>query len=303
MMEQMVEQAAGSEARVEQDPEPATDHPAVVPNAQGAAPVLPEPAVAEPAPARVWPLRKRLAGLLQTRAHFGGALAVLRGAANAIPALVPLADRVEERLDARAQVVARGFDARYAVETYERLHLFQVEVGKKLDPNHAGWCTCPINPDFLDEIVRRLPIAPPVYSFVDVGAGKGAAVMMADKHRFRRLLAIEFSATFIEIARRNLAQFEKIVGRRVPVEWVCQDFMTYDLPAEPSVFFLNNPFPDPISLRALAHIETSLRRHPRPAIVVWRKVSKLVTAHLDRSPVLRPLEWSPYWKAYQSVVI
>jgi hypothetical protein len=261
----------------------------------GAAPVV------EHAP-RVWPLRKRLLGMFRTRAHHGGALALLRQASKVIPPLTPLADRAEAYLDARAQVVARGFDARYGVETYERLHLFQVEVGKTLDPEHAGWRTCPINPDFLDELVRRLPIDPAAYTFLDVGAGKGAAIMMADKHHFRRLLAIEFSPTFIETARRNVAQFEKQIGHQLPVEWVCQDFMTYELPAEPSLFFLNNPFPDGISLQALAHIESSLRRHPRPAIVVWRKVSSTVTAHLDRSAVLRPLEWSPYWKAYQSVV-
>src|SRR6058998_1731210 len=116
----------------------------------------------------VWPLRKRLAGLARTRAHLGGALAVVRMAARRLPALQPLADAAEARLDAHSQRVARAFDARYGVETYERLHLFQVDVGATLDPIHAGWRTCPINPDFLDEIIRRLRIRPEDYTFVDI---------------------------------------------------------------------------------------------------------------------------------------
>jgi hypothetical protein len=125
--------------------------------------------------------------------------------------------------------------------------------------------------------------------------------MMAHKFPFRRLLAIEFSTDLIGIAKRNVTQYEKVVDRPVDVEWICQDFMTYQLPAEPSVMFLNNPFPDRVSLLAAQHIEASLRTHPRPAVVVWRKVSETICDYLDRSSVLRPLEWSPYWRAYESV--
>jgi hypothetical protein len=250
----------------------------------------------------VWPLTKRLAGLARTRAHLGGALAVVRMAANRIPVLKPIADAAEARLDAYSQRIARAFDAHHNVETYERLHLFQVEIGTALDPGFAGWMTCPINPDFLDEIIRRIGIRPEHYAFVDIGAGKGAAVMIASKFPFRRLMAIEFSTEFVAIGRRNVGEFAKVVGRPVSIEWVCQDFMTYDLPGEDSVFFLNNPFPDHISLRAARHIEDSLRARPRRAILVWRKASAVVAAYLDRSPLLRPLEWAPYWRAYESVI-
>jgi hypothetical protein len=248
-----------------------------------------------------WPLSKRLVGLARTRAHLGGALAVVRMAASRIPFLKPVADAAEARLDAHSQRIARAFDARYGVETYERLHLFQVEIGQKLAPAHAGWKTCPINPDFLEEIIVRLGIRPEENTFIDVGAGKGAAVMIASKFPFRRLLAIEFSTTLSEIGRRNVSQFGAVVGRPVPVEWVCQDFMTYQLPRERAVMFLNNPFPDDVSLQAARHIEDSLRAQPRPTIVVWRKASETVADYLDRSPLLRPLEWAPYWRAYQSV--
>ena len=136
--------------------------------------------------------------------------------------------------------------------------------------------------------LRRLRIRPEDYTFVDIGAGKGAALMMAHKFPFRRLLAIEFSTDLIGIARRNVVQYEKVVCRPVPVEWVCQDFMTSQLP-------------DRISLLAAQHIEASLRQHPRRAVVVWRKVSATICQYLDRSTVLRPLEWSPYWRAYESI--
>jgi hypothetical protein len=266
-----------------------------------AAPIAAAP-IAAPQPASdSWPLGMRLGGLLRTRAHLGGALAVLRMAANRLPPLRPIADAAEARLDAHSQRIARAFDAHHNVETYERLHLFQVEIGTALDPSFAGWMTCPINPDFLDEIVRRIGIKPEQYAFVDIGAGKGAAVMIASKFPFRRLMAIEFSTEFVAIGRRNAIEFAKVVGRPVSIDWVCQDFMTFDLPGEDSVFFLNNPFPDHISLPAARHIEDSLRAHPRKAIVVWRKASAVVAAYLDRSPLLRPLEWAPYWRAYESV--
>jgi tRNA1(Val) A37 N6-methylase TrmN6 len=162
--------------------------------------------------------------------------------------------------------------------------------------------TCPINPDFLDEIIMRLRIRPEDYDFIDIGAGKGAALMIANKFPFRRFVAIEFSASLVEIGRRNVDSFAKVIGRPVEVEWVCQDFMTYDLPAEPAVLFLNNPFPNAVSLRAARHIEESLRARPRRLLMVWRKPSPPIARYLDQSPYFRPLEWSPYWRAYESVL-
>src|SRR5262249_27102522 len=113
---------------------------------------------------------------------------------------------------------------------------------------------------------------------------------------------IEFSRALVEIGERNVSNFARVIGRPVDVEWVCQDFMTYDLPKEPAVLFLNNPFPNAVSLRAARHIQESLRLCPRRMLLVWRKASVPIASYLDRSPYLRPLEWSPYWRAYESAV-
>jgi 16S rRNA G966 N2-methylase RsmD len=237
----------------------------------------------------------KLLGLLQTRAHWGGLLYLLRQVNNRIPFLKFLQLKLDHKMDDYSNRRSKAFDTRYNTDTFIRSNLKNYEIGANLD---WDWLYGPINPDFFHEIIRRLNISYQQYTFLDVGAGKGMCMMLAGDYAFRRSIALEFSQELVEAGKKNVHNYEKVTGKHLEIEWICEDFMQYAIPNEPIVIFLNNPFPEDISLLAVKHIQAWLSAEPRNAIVVYRKAPKSVTHLLNATPQLKLLTWSPYWQAF-----
>ncbi len=235
-----------------------------------------------------------LRGLIQSRAHLGAPLALLQGLAKKVAPLRPVA-RLANRLLARhTDVRARAFDTEHGTDTFGRVTLRELGVD---DSAYGGWMYGPICQDFFDEIARAIPTRE-AFTFLDVGMGKGLAVMRAREHGFARLMGIEMSADLCAVAERNFAAYARSTGRSLQVEVVCGDFMATELPVESTVLFLNNPFPAAVASLALGHIEASLKRHPRPAVVAWRRMPTPTRELLDRSSVLSLRLATPYWDVY-----
>jgi hypothetical protein len=119
-------------------------------------------------------------------------------------------------------------------------------------------------------MLPRVPVDPAEYSFIDLGAGRGAAVVFAAEHGFRRSIGVELSEQLTEDARRNVRRLmtrRPEVARRMEV--LNLDARDYEFPAEPSVLYLYNPF-GPQTLKAvLYNLEASLRAAPRPVYVLY----------------------------------
>jgi predicted RNA methylase len=211
-----------------------------------------------------------------------------------LPWLARAIDRAVDRLDADTQRRSREFDLRYGTETYLRLDV-RVTDEPRAD---AVWGYGAVNHDFFREIFRAVPTALAPYAFVDVGSGKGAAVLMASEFPFRRLIGLELTPELIDIARRNVQQFNSKTGAQLAPLWVHCDFFKWPLPDEPLLFFFNNPFPDQITLEALDHLERVVSAHRHPVLLVFRKAPKVAGDHLHRSTVWRPLRLAPYWRVY-----
>jgi hypothetical protein len=47
------------------------------------------------------------------------------------------------------------------------------------------------------------------------------------------------------------------------------DAAAYEIPAEPTVFFLYNPFRPPVMRQVVGNIRASLDRKPRPTVVIY----------------------------------
>src|SRR5215467_4404517 len=98
------------------------------------------------------------------------------------------------------------------------------------------------------------------YTFVDLGAGKGRALIMAGELHFGRLIGVEFSVRLAETARRNLA---KLKVRNAEI--IAQDVAEFSFPLEPLVVFTFNSF-GPEILRCVL---VKLRSHPGPLYFVY----------------------------------
>jgi SAM-dependent methyltransferase len=120
--------------------------------------------------------------------------------------------------------------------------------------------------------------------FLDVGAGKGRAMLLASQFPFRRVEGIELSPTLTRIAKRNIALWEKHPASELlaPIALQEADATRYPLPACACLAFLFHPFELPVLKRFLAHVERSLERRPHPFDLIYANTEH--DAWLDRHP-------------------
>jgi SAM-dependent methyltransferase len=110
---------------------------------------------------------------------------------------------------------------------------------------------------------RHRPIAPiDEYTFVDLGAGMGRAMLLAAAYPFRAIIGVELHPTLARIARKNLAFWRASRRTRVPLRVFCRDALDFPLPDGPTVVFLFNPFGAPVLRRLLRNWRGTLAERP-----------------------------------------
>lgn len=111
---------------------------------------------------------------------------------------------------------------------------------------------------------------PTDFTFVDVGSGKGAVLLYASAYRFRRIVGIEVAPALHAIAAANIVAFGSRRQRCDDITSVCTDALAWDLPDEPMVVHLYNPFPPAVLGRFLERVRTSQSEHPRSLLIMAR---------------------------------
>jgi hypothetical protein len=120
-----------------------------------------------------------------------------------------------------------------------------------------------IAPSIFDGILERWrrcqPVAPlDAYTFIDLGAGMGRAVLLAATHPFRAVAGVELHPTLARIGRKNMAIWRTAGRARAPMKMYCRDATEFLLPPGPCVVFLFNPFEAPVMKKLLRHWSRSL---------------------------------------------
>lgn len=206
------------------------------------------------------------------------------GALRLLPANARMALRAWSPKRRRAWREERAFDRRYGIDTATPAAVSTLGVAGD-SARHA----VPYKPSgiaFLRSIIGGLGIAYADYSFVDLGSGKGRALLLASHFPFKRIVGVEFSARLTEIARANIKAYRPPDQRCRTIETVCGDAATYALPAGPLVIYLYNAFDDVILRRVLDNIGTALRRAPRALLLVY--VNPVHRAVIDQAGLLAP---------------
>ena len=232
------------------------------------------------------------------RAHFGWVHAILSRVASSENAIArrmePRANQILDLLNKRTQRKSQAFDNTFGTDTYGRI---DVPVSKEALDNPI-WGYSAINHDFFREIFRAIPGDLTKYTFVDVGSGKGAAVMMAAEFPFRQLIGLELNTELVDVARENIIKFNQRSPTPIAPQWVEGDFFQWDLPKQPLLFFFNNPFPTDLSLQAIKHLEARLADTGQTALLVFRKAPQSTGNYLRQSSFWKPLRLAPYWRVY-----
>lgn len=104
--------------------------------------------------------------------------------------------------------------------------------------------------------------------FVDLGSGRGQALLLAGRLPFGRVVGLEVDEGLHRDAEANLARARPRL-RCPDVASVQGDALTWDVPDDLSVLFLYSPFFGDLFRTVLQRVFDAWDRHPRPLKIVY----------------------------------
>jgi len=138
----------------------------------------------------------------------------------------------------------------------------------------------------LDLWLRELhPLAPIERTiFLDIGAGKGRAMLVASEYPFLRVEGVELNPKLADITRRNISIWESAQQATIlaPLLLHEADATRMPLPDQPILAHLFHPFEDRLLRRFLRHVEKNLNVNTRPFDLLY--VNAEHDSLLDRHP-------------------
>ena len=90
------------------------------------------------------------------------------------------------------------------------------------------------------------------FTFIDLGAGMGRALLLASEFPFRKVVGVELNPKLAGIARRNVAHWKARGLAVTPIRVIYGDAVEFKIPAGPCVAFMFNPFGAPVMRRLLS---------------------------------------------------
>ena len=155
----------------------------------------------------------------------------------------------------------------------------------------------PTEPALFHEMLSALEINFADFTFVDIGSGKGRALMMASDYPFRRIMGVELLPQLHRIAQENLRKYSSPNQKCFALESVCLDAREFVFPADAIVLYLFNPLPESGLATLLKNLDQSLQRQPRPAFVLYH--NPLLEGVLARTGFLERLGGTHQYSVYR----
>lgn len=101
----------------------------------------------------------------------------------------------------------------------------------------------PVEPAMFREMMSSLPIDFSQFTFVDIGSGKGRALLLASEYPFHKIIGLELLPELNAIAQENIRRFCAQHPSAAAIEAIRADATEFIFPNEPLIVFFNNPLP------------------------------------------------------------
>jgi SAM-dependent methyltransferase len=152
-----------------------------------------------------------------------------------------------EGMDAQLARPRSLFDAAHGVDTDGEIPLDRFDIAPELAASAERYM--PVDAAAVVDAVTFLGIDPRQFTFVDLGCGKGRALMVAAQLGFARVIGVELVPELADTARRNLARLKYDTDG---VE--TGDAGRFRFPAGKLVLFLYNPFNHDVVRRVIENL-------------------------------------------------
>jgi SAM-dependent methyltransferase len=159
------------------------------------------------------------------------------------------------------------FDSWHSVNT--RGVVWQPELGV-VDPavEHAAHYVGTY-PRSFRRFLRFLDIEYSRYAFVDLGSGKGKALLLASEFPFQSVTGVELSPRLTQTALENLSRARRFNRACRNVQVITGNAADFAFPSKPLIVYLHNPFDAAVIEPVLAALATATRESSLPSYIVY----------------------------------
>ena len=170
----------------------------------------------------------------------------------------------------RSYLAVHPFDDRFGVETSGLL--YDLPSGTANDVHNHGYFA--VAPSVFHAVMallqQQLHLDFAGYTFVDLGSGKGRALLLASAYGFREVVGVELSPALHRAAQSNIAHFAAANPTREPLaRSVQQDATHFAWPQAPLLVYMWNAFAWPVLEQVLENLRVSLADQPRDLYLVY----------------------------------
>ncbi len=165
-------------------------------------------------------------------------------------------DRVDEFFDHTHDIDTRGITTMAELQIVGQHRLYGL-------PHIAS------DPDEFSEALASLRIRHEDYFFIDLGSGKGRALLLALSFPFPRIIGVEFAFELHRTAQANLMRFAATHGDVSRISLVHNDAAEFELPPVPLVIYLYNPFSGYVMKKVVDRVLRSYSDLPRPIYIIY----------------------------------
>ena len=180
----------------------------------------------------------------------------------------------------------RVFDWTHNVETCGTMVPDATSVS--VDTLRHGGAYTPSQVALVERLLAGLSIDHSRYTFIDIGSGKGRALLVASEFPFARIVGVEYDARLHGIASRNVQRYRSRTQRCRDIECLHRDALQFPFPTGPLVVYMFNPFRPPVLVPLLRNLQASYARAPRDIILLYASPThrEFVTAETVLAPAL-----------------
>lgn len=123
------------------------------------------------------------------------------------------------------------------------------------------------------------------YSFVDLGCGKGRALLVASEYAFRKIIGVELSAELSATARQNVQTVASRYPERSPMSVVEGNAIGFEFPAGKVVVFIYHAFGLELMSQVMGQLKTALENRLDHVFVIY--YNPVHSVALDSSPAFK----------------
>ena len=127
----------------------------------------------------------------------------------------------------------------------------------------------PAHPWVVRDFFKHMPVRFDEYVFIDLGSGKGRALLLASHYPFQQIIGVELAEELHAVAVRNIEVYRAQGIRCRAVCSLCMGADSFVFPPQKLIISLFNSFQAEVLEKVVGNLTTSLAKRPREVYFVY----------------------------------